>query len=123
MPRKRQGGDFKDGDTFWGTLAKDGSDADIRDLLNHDPKNSPQTVKEALRLYAAIERGEVPPQLISQWRRWAKAELARGVADIVLDELTSRNLLIAGGVPPAVQAAVREVVTDRFAETAQSEEL
>lgn len=122
MPRKRQGA-FKDGDTFWGTLAKDGSDADIRDLLNEDPANSPQTVKEALRLYAAVQRGEVPPQLIRQWNRWAKAELARGVADLVLDELTSRSLLVAGGISPADEAAVKTVVSDRFTETAQSDEL
>ncbi|HWI52501.1 MAG TPA: hypothetical protein VNT01_10220 [Symbiobacteriaceae bacterium] len=122
MPKRREK-PYEPGETYYSTLAKDGSDSVIADLLNQDPANASQVVREAMLLYAAIQKGEVPPMLVSQWRRWVKAELARGVADVVLDELVARNLVVAGGVTPTVQDEVREVVRDRFAETAQEEEL
>lgn len=114
---------YAPGDTYYGTLARDGSDAEIAEVLNEDPAKGPQVVREAMLLYAAVRKGEIPPQLVSQWRKWVRAELARGVADVVLEELVARNLVVTGEVSPSVQAAVRSAVQDRFAETAQSEEL
>jgi hypothetical protein len=122
MPKKRTR-QYEPGETYFSTLAKDGSDAAIAEVLNEDPGNASQVVREAMLLHASVQKGEIPPQLINQWRRWMRAELARGVADFVLDELVNRNLVVAGGVTPAVQAEVRVAVQDRFSETAQSEEL
>lgn len=122
MPRKRTR-PYVPGDTYYATLAKDGSDAEIAKILNRDPSQASAIVREAMTLYAQVQRGEIPPQLVKQWQRWARAELASQVADTVIAELQTRNLVASDRLTPSVQAEVNTAVQDRFAQTAESEEL
>lgn len=119
MPKKRTR-PYLPGDTYYATLAKDGSDAEIAEVLNRDPAQAPNVVREAMKLYAAVQRGEIPPELVTQWQQWARAdlaqqaaqamtgELAAQVAQLVIAELQRRNLVASASLTPHVHISLAQ---------------